>query len=576
MKDFVSRKKAAILLLLTTALAVGASFAGPAHGQVTLKEIIGEQEKGDAKADQHPGQVPISTDMHGRDTPRTSVKEFFRAARKGDYERASRYLDLGDLPEELAEERGAKLARQFKVVLDRTLWVDLDLLSPEPQGHTDDGLPADRDFVGRIQTRERSIDVSLQRKPVAEGNYIWQFSSATVARIPELYQQFGYGPLGDWLEGNLPEWEFLGMPAWEWVLIVVFGTIGYLVAFVPTWIAARRARRSESGIVRQIGKLITGPVRLLLALAILRYLTRLLPLSVTARAIMDVKTGPLLILVWAGFLLTNLLTDVAGERLQKKGSGAARVLLPPTRAGVKILIVLVACVVWLENVGFQVSTLLAGLGVGGLAVALAAQDVLKNFLGSIMILLDKPYSVGQRINVKGHDGTVEEIGIRSTKLRLLTGRQVTIPNEEMAKIDIENVTRRNYIKRVSELGITYGTPPEKVEKALEILRGILDNHEGMDPNRPPRVYFTEFNPSALNIRMTYWYHPARLWDFYAHSEAVNLSILRAFNEAGIQFAFPSTTTYLAQSGPEAFRVALVEGIDAETRTVESPTTPFEP
>ena len=127
---------------------------------------------------------------------------------------------------------------------------------------------------------------------------------------------------------------------------------------------------------------------------------------------------------------------------------------------------------------------------GGLAVALAAQDTLKNLLGSIMILLDKPYRVGQRIVAKGHDGIVEEIGLRSTRLRLLTGHQTAIPNDEMARIDIENIGRRPHIRRVANIGITYDTPLEKIEKAVDIILKILDNNEVMYTEFPPGAYFS--------------------------------------------------------------------------------------
>jgi MscS family membrane protein len=172
------------------------------------------------------------------------------------------------------------------------------------------------------------------------------------------------------------------------------------------------------------------------------------------------------------------------ERLQKKGEESAAVLVQPVRKIAKGLVVLFAALLWLDNIGFNVSALLAGLGVGGIAVALAAQDTLKNFFGSVMILLDKPYSVGQRVTVKGHDGVVEEIGLRSTRIRLLTGHQTTVPNEQMANVDIENIGRRPHIRRRTDITITYDTPPEKIEKAVNIIETILDDHEGMEPDFP--------------------------------------------------------------------------------------------
>jgi MscS family membrane protein len=207
--------------------------------------------------------------------------------------------------------------------------------------------------------------------------------------------------------------------------------------------------------------------------------------------------------------------------------------------------------------GQPLSALLAGLGIGGIAVALAAQDTLRNFFGSITIMLDKPFTVGQRVIVDGCDGVVETIGFRSTRLRTLTGNLVTVPNGSLAAASIENVGRRPSIRRLTNITITYDTPPEKVERALTLIRGILDNHEGMQPDFPPRVHFTEFNDTSLNIMMIYWYFPADYWAFIDLSERVNLAIMRAFDAEGIEFAFPTTTTYLAQDNrrPLHIRVA---------------------
>ena len=163
-----------------------------------------------------------------------------------------------------------------------------------------------------------------------------------------------------------------------------------------------------------------------------------------------------------------------------------------------------------------------------------------------MILLDRPYRIGQRVKIKGYEGDVEKIGFRSTRIRLLTGHQTIIPNEEMARLDIENVGRRPYIRRKTNITITYDTPPEKIEKAIKIIADILKNHEGMAQEFPPRVFFDEFNADSLNIVVYYWHHPPDLWDFYAFSQKVNLQIVREFEKEGIEFAFPTTTNYLTQ------------------------------
>jgi len=193
-----------------------------------------------------------------------------------------------------------------------------------------------------------------------------------------------------------------------------------------------------------------------------------------------------------------------------------------------------------------ITSILTGLGVGGLAVALAAQDTIKNFFGSLVIFADHPFQLGERIAVDQTEGVVEEVGMRSTRIRTLDGHLVTIPNGELANKTIRNVTKRPFIKRVANITITYDTPPEKVELALAIIREELSrSNEKLHPDMPVRVFFNDFNSASLNILVIYWFVPADYWSFMEFDQAFNLAILRRFNEEGIEFAFPTQTLYLA-------------------------------
>ena len=205
------------------------------------------------------------------------------------------------------------------------------------------------------------------------------------------------------------------------------------------------------------------------------------------------------------------------------------------------------------------TTLLASAGVGGLALALAAQDTLKTLLGTIMLLSDKPFRVGEHIIFGKYDGVIEDIGLRSTRIRLLTGHQATIPNDELARTDIENVGRRPYIRRTTDIHIPLDTPREKVEKAVAVIRAVLEDHEGMDPEFPPRVYFFDFSASAFIIRVIYWYKPPKYWDYLAFSEKVNFQIFRAFEEQGIQFSLPARIAHTSIASKEKpIEVTLLE------------------
>jgi MscS family membrane protein len=194
-----------------------------------------------------------------------------------------------------------------------------------------------------------------------------------------------------------------------------------------------------------------------------------------------------------------------------------------------------------------ITSILAGLGVGGLAVALAAQETIRNFFGSLVIFADHPFQMGDLISVDSDSGTVEEVGMRSTRIRTLDGHLVTIPNGELANKTIRNITSRPYIKRVANLALACDTPPEKVERALAIIKEELNRtKDRMHPDMPPRVYFSDFTAAALNIQVTYWFMPASdYWAFMNFDQAFNLSVLRRFNEEGIEFAFPARTPYLA-------------------------------
>lgn len=156
--------------------------------------------------------------------------------------------------------------------------------------------------------------------------------------------------------------------------------------------------------------------------------------------------------------------------------------------------------------------------------------------------------------VKGYEGDVERIGWRSTRIRLLSGHQVTIPNEEMARLDIENIGRRPFIRRLTNITITYDTPPEKVDRAVRIIKDILAGYDCLDPDRPSRVFFNEFNADSLNIVVRYWFKPPILWEALEFDHKVNLEIMQAFEKEGIEFAFPTTTNYLTQENGQPLEI----------------------
>lgn len=250
--------------------------------------------------------------------------------------------------------------------------------------------------------------------------------------------------------------------------------------------------------------------------------------------------------IWLIYRLVALLDARLMARSGRTENGIDNMLMPLIGKTLRIFILIIGAIVLIQNAtGIEVGPLLASLGIGGLAVALAAKDSIANFFGTLTILFDKPFRIGERIVIDKYDGVVEQVGFRSTRIRLLTGHLVSIPNEKVVSMGLENIAKRPNIRWLNNIGITYDTPPEKAEKAVEIIREILDNHEGLHPDFPPRVYFNGFNDWSLNILVVAWYHPPEYWNFQEWVQRTCVSIMTRFREEGIDFAFPSQTLYMA-------------------------------
>ena len=271
------------------------------------------------------------------------------------------------------------------------------------------------------------------------------------------------------------------------------------------------------------------------------------------------SVGGILALFWLVYLFVNVVDARLSQWAKTTGSTIDDILVPLFGKTLRIFIIVLAGIIVIQNLtGVEIGPLLASLGIGGLAVALAAKDSIANFFGTLTILFDKPFQVGERIVIDNYDGTVEEVGFRSTRIRLLSGHLVTIPNEKIVNSGLENVAKRPNIRWLNNIGITYDTPPEKIEVAVTIIREILADHEGMHPDFPPRVYFNGFNDWSLNILVVAWYHPPEYWDFQEWVQRTCLQITRRFSAEGIDFAFPTRTLHLANDDKRQLKLELFQ------------------
>lgn len=349
-------------------------------------------------------------------------------------------------------------------------------------------------------------------------------------------------------------------PLWGWGMLFLGILGGLTVGKLISSILHRIGKRMRDQGLEMRGVLFKAPASpsSLLCLTIgiqLGLLSVVMPVEVAAFAQNVLKFLVLLAIGWILFNLVDLIDIAIMRRVEQSDSKLAAQLAPLIRKAFRIFVVIIFFLFIAQNVfGVNISAWLAGLGIAGLAISLASQDSVRNLFGSITVMLDKPFTVGDRIVISGTEGFVEEIGLRSSRIRTFTGHLVTIPNMKFIDGTVENVSARPFLRRSMNVTITYDTPPEKVEQAVRIIKDILAAEDMAAPfqldKRPPRIYFNEFNSDSLNISVSYWYFLNEeqghdWWGYLAHGETFNHRLLQAFNDAGIDFAFPTQTLFLA-------------------------------
>ncbi|WP_456451677.1 mechanosensitive ion channel family protein [Hydrogenimonas sp.] len=339
---------------------------------------------------------------------------------------------------------------------------------------------------------------------------------------------------------------FYGNTILEWALAAGGILLSLLLAKTVYWLIGRFVKtitdRTENKFDDILVDMMEEPAVFAMILTGIWYSLHLLHLNDLAQTVLA-KSYYVLIIFTVSWFVTRLFDAVVETYLtpyvQKSEGKLDDQLLPIVRKGFKLSVWAIAIIVALDNAGYDVKAVLASLGIGGLALALAAKDTVANLFGSFTIFVDKPFVIGDRVKVKGYDGFVREVGIRSTRLQTLDGRMVTIPNQFVANESIVNVSSEPSRKITMDIGLTYDTTPERMEKAMTILREIAESHP--DTEETIVTAFTEFKDSALNIRFIYYIKKGA--SVFGTQNAVNMAILKRFNDEGLEFAFPTQTIY---------------------------------
>ena len=478
-------------------------------------------------------------------SPRDSLAQFLELCRAGDYERAAGYLDLA--PGQ--ESSGPELARRLKAVLDRHAWFDLDLISPDPEGDADDGLADGTDQVARIPGAGGALEpVRLARRGTADETQ-WLFTRATVNRIDGWYEGLQHHWLLDHLPapllrpgpGELLYWQWLALPA----LVLVSWALGFALSRLTRRGFARLAAGTATRWDDEVLARVSGPLTLAWMLGAVRVLVPWLGLYPPAQGVVDrvLRAAFFVVFFWALARSVDVVHRVIAASAWTRSHPAARSLLPLGARIGKVLVIAIAVVALLSEFGYPVASLVAGLGIGGLALALAAQKTVENLFGAFSIGADQPFREGDFVRVEDFVGTVEAIGLRSTRIRTLDRTLITLPNGRLADMRLESFSARDRIRLACTIGLVYGTTTAQVREVLAGIERVLREHPRIWPDAVV-VRFSAFGSSSVNIEVMAWFQTQDWGEFQLIRQDVLLDFMAVVERAGSSFAFPTRTVHL--------------------------------
>ncbi len=487
-----------------------------------------------------------ATDPLGRDTPSGTIYGFLQAAQAGNYSIAAQYLQFPSNAKRA--EQGEELATKLKEVMDRAFSGNLRLISNRPEGIPQEGVSPDHQRIGALSAGDVDADLTLDHVSNSGGGRIWLISSETLAKVPDLYDRLEVHRVEARLPNFMVRWQFLGLPAWQWLAILlaipIAAGLGWLlISIVGLSGKLRRGQAPRATVWHSVSR----PVWLLFGAVIHVLCVRRLGLPLLQRHYYQLVMGVVFIVGWS-WLLWRILQQVA-HRLRVRAiyagrNGTGSLLLLGERV-LKAVIFIVAVFAILGSLGFNMTTALAGLGIGGIAVAFAAQKTLENLFGGVSLLGDEVIRVGDLCRFGDRTGTVEDISLRSTRIRTPERSELSIPNGTLATMNVENLSRRDKILFNTKLGLRYETSADQLRYVLAQIRRLLYEHPKVE-TAGARIRFIGYDNSSLTLEVFCYVLTRDNNEFLAIQEDLLLRIMEIVEASGTAIAFPSRTVYLGR------------------------------
>jgi MscS family membrane protein len=482
-------------------------------------------------------------DPLGRGSPRGCAEGFLKAAERDDYGRAANYLNTQTSPGQAQQ-----LARELKAVLDEGFSGKIDKLPRTADGDLEGGSPPDHQWVGSVKTKSTSFDVMMDRVQRGNGPPIWLFSPSTLRSVPRAFNDIESEDLGKYFPGFFTRVRFLSFPLWRWLTIVVSLAAALILTFLLIR-ALMPVLRSVVGRMtgehdeRRLTSLRTPLGLILLAIAI--RVLGFLAISLLAREIWS-ATAEIFGIVgvsWLVIRFSDIVSDLGSRRLLLKQASGKMALLAFGRRMFKLLVVLIAAIVLLRYVGVNVTAMLTGLGIGGVALALAAQKTIENFFGGILIIMRDVVRVGDACKLADQTGNIEDVGFSATRVRTLDRTVVSVPNGLLSQTNIENYTMRDKFWFHHVFGLRYDTSVQQVRQVLAEIDKMLRDHPKIE-TQTCRIRFIQFGHSSLDLEVFAYVLESDFVSFLSVQEGLLLRIMEIAAASGTRLALPSQVSYV--------------------------------
>ena len=527
-------------MLLTGLLSLGVVAASPqAKHKPAAANPIPQTAPASEPAPPPATPPPPPTDPLGRLNPHGTVLGFLRAAEAKDFEKAGQYLDGKRSPEETKT-----LVSELKYLLDQGLSTNIDSLSRLSTGDLEDNLRMSRELVGTLSTPTGDLKVLLDLVKRQDQPSIWLFSQETLNRVPEAYAGMQHTDYADWFPAWTSRFQLFSIPLWRWgtiflSLILVFG-VASLLSKTGLWLLRHVfEKRLSIGIEDSVGRL-RFPV-FLLTLAILERVAGEHAITALGKHYWKIAGQ---ILAWVSFAwlvirIADILSGLYRNRLMLRMQVERATFVNLLARLFKILVGLILVVALLSQAGVNISALITGLGIGGVAIALAAQKTLADLFGGLSIIRRGAVRVGDFCQIAGISGTVEDIGISSLTLRTNDRSVVSIPNSKVAEANLENFALRDQFWIHQIFTLRFDTPHDVTKIVIDRIIGILKAHPEIDASSA-RARLINLTASGPQIEVfAYFSRSGANWNvFLGEQEGLLLKMLAAVESAGTSMAAP--------------------------------------